>query len=142
MKQPENRNRKRRTDTGTWRQTDSARVVREAGRQGDHPVFLTGLAFYRHPVPHREKPMGREEGAGAGSGSPGPLPGSRPPPRSPGSLPAPSLTCQRQDLGLVEQQRAPSRGARGGSRAQRPAPPGPGTRRTPSGCQIQPRAGG
>ena len=40
VRQPENRDRKSRTDTGTWSQTDSARAVREAGKtKGTIPYF-------------------------------------------------------------------------------------------------------
>lgn len=64
---------------------------------------------------------GRRRQEGASSGSPrSPPPGPPAPPgvpapaRVPPSLPARLLTCQRQDLGLVEQQRAPvAGGARG-----------------------------
>lgn len=76
-------------------------------------------------------------------GSPRPPPPRVPAPaRVPPSLPARSLTCQRQDLGLVEQQRAPvARGARGalGPGAQLLRAPVHGVHLLV--VKIQPRAG-
>lgn len=133
----------RQTDKERWRQTDSAGVSGRRGRQRGPSCVFNWSGLFETPHPQKKSLGGGRRRPERAEAPPDPLrPGSLPPRGVPPSLPARSLTCQRQDLGLVEQQRAPvAGGARGalGPGAQLLRAPVHGVHLLV--VKIQPRAG-